>query len=226
MKICFLLIATNKYINFLPQFVESAKKYALKNHDVDFMVFSNYDTIDQKDINLIKIDHEPWPIPTLKRYDYFYSQRDKLMEYDYLFYSDVDMRFVSEVGDEILSKLTATIHPGFYNKSPMYYTYERNPISNAYIPYGVGNKYYAGGFNGGSSDDFLDMAMNIIAWRQADELNNHIPVWHDESYLNKFLTIINPTLELSPSYCYPEKWNLPFEKKLLALDKNHSEMRS
>jgi len=30
---------------------------------------------------------------------------------------------------------------------------------------------------------------------------------------------------LDPSYCYPESWNLPYEKKLLALDKNHQEIR-
>jgi hypothetical protein len=226
MKICFLLIATNKYISFLPQFIDSARKHAFKNHEVDFTLFTNHTTIKEINANIVNIPHEPWPMPTLKRYDYFYSQRDKLLEYDYLFYSDVDMKFVADIGDEALSNLVATIHPGFYNKTPLHFTYERNPESNAYIPYGMGKRYYAGGFNGGSSDDFINMAMNIVAWRQADELKNIIPVWHDESYLNKFLSIIEPTLELTPSYCYPESWNLPFEKKLLALDKNHAEMRS
>jgi hypothetical protein len=35
-----------------------------------------------------------------------------------------------------------------------------------------------------------------------------------------------PTLELTPSYCYPESWDMPFDKKLLALDKDHEEYRN
>jgi len=54
---------------------------------------------------------------------------------------------------------------------------------------------------------------------------NLIAVWHDESHYNRYLIDTPPTHILSPSYCYPESWRLPFEKKLLALDKNHREMR-
>ena len=56
--------------------------------------------------------------------------------------------------------------------------------------------------------------------------NNIIAVWHDESHLNRYFIDNKPEIELSPSYCYPENWNLPFEKKLIALDKNHNEIRS
>jgi histo-blood group ABO system transferase len=41
-----------------------------------------------------------------------------------------------------------------------------------------------------------------------------------------------PSIELNPSYCFPEAayynqsgWNVPFEPKILALEKNHSEVR-
>ena len=34
-----------------------------------------------------------------------------------------------------------------------------------------------------------------------------------------------PTTILSPSYCYPESWNLNYTKKLLALDKDHESIR-
>ena len=51
-----------------------------------------------------------------------------------------------------------------------------------------------------------------------------IAIWHDESQMNRYFIDNIPKL-LNPSYCYPESWNIPFEKKLLALDKNHSEIR-
>ena len=56
--------------------------------------------------------------------------------------------------------------------------------------------------------------------------NGIIAIWHDESHLNKFFTINKPTTILSPSYCYPESWILDYNKKLLALDKDHESIRN
>jgi hypothetical protein len=44
--------------------------------------------------------------------------------------------------------------------------------------------------------------------------------------MNRYFIDNQPTKILDPSYCYPESWNIPFNKKLLALDKNHSDVRS
>lgn len=226
MNITLLLIATNKYTDFINQLVESADRYFLTNHNVSYLVFSNKEIKinTNRAVRFVQIEHEPWPSPTLKRYDYFLSQANQLQDQDYLYYSDVDMKFVDNVGEEILGERVATIHPGFWNKSIFEYTYERRENCNAFIPYGYGKRYYAGGFNGGSS--YMEMCSTIVEWRKEDESRNIIPVWHDESYMNKYMALYPPTVQLSPSYCYPESWNLPFEKKLLALDKNHSEMRA
>ena len=61
---------------------------------------------------------------------------------------------------------------------------------------------------------YTDLGKNIIA------------VWHDESHLNRYFVDHKPTVILSPSYCYPESWKLPYKKRLLALDKNHAAIRS
>lgn len=227
-KIGLLVVATNKYISFVDQLVESADKWFLSKCDVTYCVFTNNpkDLHTNKSFNMMSIEHEPWPAPTLKRYDYFNKYAEYLKNFDYLYYCDADMKFVNEVGDEILGDSVATLHPGFWNKNNIQFSYERRPECKAYIPYGSGNEYYAGGFNGGKSNEFLKMANTIVAWRKEDERNGIIPVWHDESYLNKYMYNNIPTKKLTPSYCYPESWDLPFEKRLLALDKNHSEMRS
>ena len=60
---------------------------------------------------------------------------------------------------------------------------------------------------------------------KVDEKNGVMAEWHDEGFLNLWFGIHN-CKELSPSYCYPESWKLPFPKKILALDKDHAKMRS
>jgi histo-blood group ABO system transferase len=70
----------------------------------------------------------------------------------------------------------------------------------------------------------------VVAQIETDLQKNFIAVWHDESHLNRFFIDHLPTKILSPSYCYPENaqnyraiWHL--KRKLVALDKNHNEVR-
>jgi histo-blood group ABO system transferase len=127
----------------------------------------------------------------------------------------------------------ATQHPGFWFRGSNFYTYERRPESTAYIPYGQGKMYYAGGFNGGKVENFLKMAEVIVNNVNTDFDNGIIAEWHDESHLNRYLLDTPPTVELTPSYCYPEAvrfnsigWDVPFEPKIIALEKNHNVIRS
>ena len=203
------------------------KKYFLTNHDVTMFVFTDQEIPTKDGLVSFSHIHEPWPNPTLKRYHVFDKHKEELLKMDYLYYCDADMRFVSEVGDEVLPKsesnLIATEHPGFYGGRRG--TYETRPDSTAYVSDREGDCYFAGGFNGGTAEAFLKMS-SIIKERVDKDLEKGIvAIWHDESQMNRYLIDNKPSI-LNPSYCYPESWQLPFEKKLLALDKNHSEIRS
>ena len=142
---------------------------------------------------------------------------------DYLYYCDVDMRFVGDVGDEILEERVATQHPGYYERRG---TPETNPDSLACVFPHEDMQYFAGGFNGGSSCEYLKMSNKISENIDIDYSRNIIAVWHDESHMNRYFVDNKPTKILTPSYCYGESMNIPFEKKLIALDKNHLEIRS
>lgn len=221
-----LIIATNKYDVFVRPLVESAKKFLLKNHKVTYYIFTDSKKLDNLGDNVILLDkgHEPWPLPTLHRYKTFVEHKEKLKKEDYLFYCDADMLFVDEVGDEILDDSVATIHPGFNGGRG---TPETNPLSLAYIGTEENLIYYAGGFNGGTSENFLKMSETIDNNIEIDKKNGIIAVWHDESHMNRYFINNPPKKVLDPSYCYPESWNLPnYTKKLLALNKNHTEIRS
>lgn len=224
MKIGLLLIATGKYDRFVEPLLDSAKKHFLVNHDVNFFLFTDSKKFVSSDkMHVFHKQHEPFPAPTLKRYETFVYHHTFLNGMDYLFYCDVDMLFVDDIGDEVLSDRVATIHPGFLGGKG---TPETRQESLAYV--GVEEKlvYYAGGFNGGTSEEFLKMSDKLDKNIKQDLSKNIIAIWHDESHMNRYFLDNPPTKVLSPSYCYPESWTLPFKKKLLALDKNHNEVRN
>ena len=70
------------------------------------------------------------------------------------------------------------------------------------------------------------MAKHISNNIDIDYSKDLIAVWHDESHMNRYFIDNTPTKILDPSYCCNEGWiDCPFGRRLLALDKNHSEIR-
>jgi hypothetical protein len=225
MKTALMLIATGeRYWAYASNCVTFAKKYFVP-HDV--VLFTDAPEASRGIKHLIPYFHQGYPEASYRRYHAFHGARELLSQYDQLFFSDVDMRFVAPIdGDEIFSSgITATEHPGFVGQRG---DHDKNPRSTAYCPYG--SQYFCGGFNGGDSVTFLDMAKTIAERIDVDDRNGVQPVWVDESQLNNYLYDHPPAKILTPSFCYPEDtdryleiWKKagrgPFEPKLLALDK-------
>ena len=182
-----------------------------------------------------------WPAPTLMRYHLFMQQEEKLKEYDYLFYIDVDMRVVEKISDEIIGEgLTAAEHP-MYSLRPQYIPpYEPNPESTAYIPrlgavVDEGGKprfkpyYVAGGLQGGKADLFIE-AMRVMRDNIDKDFNkNYTAIWNDESHWNKYCwDYKGHLLVLNPSYVYPDSlikeyyeplWGRSYPPKIITLTK-------
>jgi histo-blood group ABO system transferase len=225
MKVGLLIIATNKYIQFLQPLIESADNYFLKNQEVTYFVFTNKDININSNRNIVKVDveHKDWPWMTLGRYKIFTNNSEKLSEMDYLYYCDADMRFESTVGDEVLSDLVATQHPGYYDRRG---TPETNPLSLACVYDHEEMQYFAGGFNGGTSNEYLKMANHISNNIDIDYSKGLIAIWHDESHMNRYFIDNKPTKILDPSYCCIEWWiDCPFGRRLLALVKDNFEFK-
>lgn len=225
MRVGLIVIATGKYDRFVPDLWTSARQHFLVGHDRQLLLLAER-PLDLPDCVFLPTGHEPWPGPTLHRYRSMLRHTVKLRRMDYLFYTDADMRFVAPVSDEILGDLVATIHPGYYNQPKEAWTYERRPESRAHVPPGAGHRYFCGGFQGGQADRYLSAATALDEAVTADEHNGVIAVWHDESHWNRYLIDYPPAVELSPSYCFPEGWPLPFQPRLLALNKDHGDLRT
>lgn len=220
------ITATGKYISFVDPLIASAEKHFCKNHVITYFVFT--DSLRPSTDNIIYLSHSKlgWPYDTLKRYHAYLAYKNLLETQDYLFALDADMLFVGEVGDEILGERVATLHPGFFQAHRRNFSYETNSQSKACIYGHEGTAYFAGGFYGGTSEEFLKILCTTTANIDDDLSRGIIAIWHDESHWNRYCIDHKPTVILSPSYCFAESMPyLPFPKKLVALDKNHQEMR-
>lgn len=246
LKIGVLCICLNQhYWEYANELLRGLRTFFLKNHDVDVLFWTDMpqDTKVGEGIYLIPTEPVEWPLPTLLRYNLFLQQEEKLKEYDYLFYIDVDMRIVDWINDDILGEgLTAAQHPMYALRHNLYPPYEPNPESTAYIPLPGkiveedGKKqfkpyYYAGGFQGGRTQDFID-AMKVMKERVEKDFNrNYIARWNDESHWNRFLYENPPAIVLNPSYIYPDSliaeyyvkiWGRNYSPKIITITKKFS----
>jgi histo-blood group ABO system transferase len=221
-KVGLCVMATGRYNVFAQQMIQSARQFFLKGNQVTYFVFTDGDIELADDITKVHQSRLGWPYDTMMRFEIYLKSQDLFEGYDYLFALDADMLFVADVGDEILGDLVGTIHPGYYNQRG---TYETRRKSTACVRGREGKCYFAGGFYGGSRAAFLKLLAITSKNINTDLAHHVIAVWHDESHLNRYFIDNPPTVKLDPAYCYPENWQIPFSRKLLALDKNHAEMR-
>lgn len=194
----------------------------------------------KKEISLFHTEAVEWPYPTLLRYNLFLQQEEKLKEYDYIFYCDIDMKFMNVVGDEILGNgITAAQHPMYALRKEYWPPYEPNPHSASYIKRpgqlitdnGMPRfmpLYFAGGFQGGKSNKFIETMKRCKKLTELDLDRAYIPIWNDESVWNKELSENPPETVLTPSYIYPDSlianyyeplWGQKYQPKLMTLTK-------
>jgi hypothetical protein len=225
-KILLNLIATNKYISFLDVICPTMENFFFPGSEITILVHTNLDLPesvgDYKRMKFVKnsIEHENWPFTTLKRFHYFLNAKEILLEHDYCFYVDVDSAFIKEIPENLLpeSGMIGTIHPCLFNGPG---TPDRNPRCTAYIPPGVNNRYFCGGFFGGSSKEFIEMSKKIRDNIDQDLSNGVIAVWHDESHLNRYFLDNPPSTVLDHPFAVAENLTQIQESSgVLFLDKS------
>lgn len=222
-KVALCVIATTRYTEFVQPLLTSADRFFLKGHNVTYHIFTDgITTVTDRPCILHHVDHQPWPMMTLKRYHIM--QAVNFSGYDYMYYIDADMLFVAPVGEEIFAPIMAVHHPGYYRGGG---DWENNPNSMAYLPSPLRQHYYCGGFQGGSQ--YHRACVLLAANIDADERMKIRARNNDESHWNRYVVFALNKKTLPPSYCMVEEihkrkaWGIAdIEPKVLALAKNHN----
>lgn len=212
MKVAILYICTGKYNQFFADFYASAEKYFLSEvAQRHYFVWTDDKALTKaKNVTLIHKESAGFPADSLFRFEMFMQVEDELKKYDYIYFFNSNAVFLQHVGQEILpddSGLSMGIWPGQREKQhPMFYPYERNRRSLAYVaPYGKNYTYFMGGVNGGRADCYLQMIRTLHQNIRDDYHRGIIAKVHDESHINAYLRT-RPCKKLGREFCLPEEW--------------------
>ena len=228
-KLGILYICTGKYDIFWEDFYKSCEKYFLPGYEKYYYVFTDAKKIyaEGENSRITKVYQENlgWPRNVLYRYKMLLSIKEKLVNFDYLFFFNGNTLFNKTIyTNELIPTpeehyITCLFWHYFYaGKSSDSFPYERNDRSTAFIPYGEGHFYYQAGVVGGRSKEYLE----LLEWGKAaveeDERNGIVSV--DEPYLNRYLLDKEPIKVLYTMYGKPEEWIFPLRSKIIFRDKN------
>lgn len=223
MPVALIVVATGLYSRFLPELVATARTH-MRGLDRVF-VLSDVEPAASDIVRWLPWGHLRWPLPTMMRYRAMLAYRDVLLEHGgVLVYVDVDMQFAREVDLRGATGLIAVQHPGYVDSNRSDYPYERRPASTSAISPGEGERYYAGGVQGGDIAVYLDACSVLASWLHDDLSRGVMPIWHDESAWNKFCYLHPPQRVLTPDYCSPEHEHNA-AARIIALDKDHNLVR-
>lgn len=237
-----LYICVGKYDKYFKTFYETANRKFLLGSKKTYFVFTDSEKLIYRYRHLsyiifIKTEKLGWPYDTLLRNRYFMQHFHLFSNMDYLIFCNANMVFkenifLNDLGLGINNELFGVQQPYYFHKSSNTFPVESNLFCNAYFSEEEihhSKHYFQGCFYGGNYTNFRKLVETISDWTDDDLISNKIPVWHDESYLNKYFHL-NPPFVLHPGYAYPEEINLPFKKNILMLQKSkqadHNILRS
>lgn len=212
MRIAILYICTGKYNQFFEGFYGSCERFLLTRAEKTYFVWTDNDHLVDglENVHLYHKDCAGFPNDSLFRFELFLQAEDELKLYDYIYFFNANAEIIRSIGDEILPNetgLSMGIWPGKReHQHPMFYPYERNKKSLAYIaPYGKNYIYFMGGLNGGTSEEYLKM-IRVLAKNIRNDYNKGIIAKvHDESHINAYLRT-HACKKLDREFCLPEEW--------------------
>lgn len=226
-KVAVLYICTGKYVVFWDVFFKSFSSLFLPECDKDFFVFTDADYIIGQEMgNVHKVFQKNlgWPENTLMRFHMFCGIVEELKKFDYIFFFNANMECKSVVNaKEFLpygkDNYVCVKHPGWYADIPLFFPYDHNKKSRAYVAAGKGQYYVCGGVNGGKSSAYIELIKALMDAIDCDKANGVLARYHDESQINRFILDRNDVRVLDPNYCFPDGYKINGDCKIRLLNK-------
>lgn len=212
-------LATGAYTDFAPDWSRSISEHW---PEAQQFILSDGLTDCFQDVDFIVLPwgHFRWPFSTNFRHSALLAYAKVFAEFDLLIHVDVDAKFI---GRPVLplSGLFALQHPGYPQGRAEYAPFEDRRECLAYVPSDRRVSYFAGGFQGGDTVSFLQACLTIREWSLHDFRNGLVPIWHDESYWNRYCSESDEVVVLG-SVEDENDLNVAGQDFLVFLEKDHT----
>lgn len=231
-----LTIATNGYVEYLPNLIQSASKHLNLFPKYCHYIFTDDVAAVEKlskmyseiHFKITEIPSYGWPEATLLRYS-IYSKHKELFDHEILMHLDSDMYFLNDVVFEVdpenwSSGMAFVQHPGFFKPRMYdfssaavisrfrailvggYGDWETNTKSTAYLPRKLRRIYFCGGAWFGFKEEFLKLCDVAGTNVEIDSQRGITAKWHDESHLNSLAAFFEDPTFFSSRFCYEPKF--------------------
>ena len=217
MKIAILNISIGEYICFWKKFYLSAEKNFLIDCDKEYFVFTDsaflYQETDKK-VHKIYCEDMGWPYNTMKRFHLFLSIEKELMKFDYVIFVNANAVFRQCLTSKIVltgKDIITVEHPGMHFKKKEELPFEVREESSAFVPMEQRDIYVQGALIGGYIPQFMEFIKKMDQWIGEDLKKGIVAVWHDESFLNKYVAENKNVQVLGWQYLKYEEYVMPYQ---------------
>ncbi|KAJ7999697.1 hypothetical protein DPEC_G00197090 [Dallia pectoralis] len=208
-----MTLAVGPYAHFLTRFLSSTELYFLPGNTVVYYILTDspraLDPLPPlglgRELRVLPVSEAPgWERLAQHRMALLAAaiKEHAQKEVAYVYCMDVDQELVAPVGDEILGRLVATLHPELYGKTREEFPYERKASSLAVVKEDEGDYYYTSELYGGTCTAVHAMARACAQLILQDREKGVTALGLEESYLNRYLIDHRPTCVLSPEYSW------------------------
>lgn len=201
MKIAITYIVTNDYIPLFNEFYSSFNENFDVGNEKHFFVFTNKPELfgQKSNVTPIKINNDDIETCKFKKFAYIIEGEELLKGFDYILFMNSNQRCINKTSiDEMFNgkDMYTCTHPVDFDKKN---SLCKNPKSKQFVPVNKFKDYFQAGNIGAKTELFLSMQHTIEDWRISDFLTGnkiYVP-WHDESYYNKYMNIVQDLKNVS-----------------------------
>lgn len=226
-RIGIIYLAIGIYEEFWKDFYPTCECFFCPEAEKGYEVFTdspNIPVMNLKNVTCYQAENKGFIQNASAKSAFVCSIAERLRErYDYVFYLNANYKFLAPVSmEEVLpgegnDGLTVLSFNLYRNRPADKHPYDRNPDCHAYIPTGQGERYYQSGFYGGKTEAFLRLSNWCRIQTEKDLSRKVIALWHDESYVNRYLLDLHPRI-VNETYGYAD-YMPPQSHKAIFLNK-------
>lgn len=216
MRIGILYIGIGRYACFWPDFHKSCEQNLVTGAEKHYYVFTDAEDSIAPDerVRVFHQDDMGWPCNSLFRFKMFDRIKDMLQEDDYLFFFNSNALVVHPVTADDLLPDTEDYAALCMAQTPEPMGHESRPQSAACVAKGETDYYYSGALNGGKCRPYLQLIEECNRLVDLDLSHGVMPVWHDESVINRFL-VGKSVKRMTRAMGKPANWREPRQAKII-----------